>query len=340
MENQTEKLHPCREHIITEGEHVGETTEIERLKEDYSYIVKYALVYLEKYNLSIVPTTPGIKGPPKVSWKEYQKKKPTVEEVKEWWRKCPDSGVAIVTGKINDLITLDIDPRHGGLETIRDKEIPKTGTVRTGGGGLHYYFKYPELDEVQNFTGDNVGLPGIDLRGDGGIIYVPPQIHPSGNKYKFEEGLAPWEVRLAPAPTWLLDVIKKHSVGSNNNSKSKNSKVDFGQKWQGANAGNRNNTCASLAGKLAHSGASQEEATAILIEWNKNNTDSNGNPNPLPQAEVVKTVSNIYLLHQQSNNKKGKEKEKFLPSTFTVSVRKKLRKKFSTDLATLWLTRS
>ena len=48
--------------------------------------------------------------------------------------------------------------------------------------------------------------PGIDVRGDGGYVIVPPSIHPSGRAYAWSVDSAD---DLATAPTWLLHLARK-----------------------------------------------------------------------------------------------------------------------------------
>ena len=72
----------------------------------------------------------------------------------------------------------------------------------TGGGGVHYLLR------VEGSVGNRVNLaPGIDLRGDGGFIVVPPSRHESGRRYAWDLAAHPEETPLAPAPRWLLDLI-------------------------------------------------------------------------------------------------------------------------------------
>jgi hypothetical protein len=47
-------------------------------------------------------------------------------------------------------------------------------------------------------------LPGIDLRGDGGCVVVPPSIHPSGKSYAWIASKGPDERGLAPLPEIFL----------------------------------------------------------------------------------------------------------------------------------------
>src|SRR5207247_2426317 len=65
-----------------------------------------------------------------------------------WWHRWPTAGVAIATGAASGIIVLDVDPRHGGDDTLHDRErahgrLPDTPRVFTGGGGLHVYLAHP-----------------------------------------------------------------------------------------------------------------------------------------------------------------------------------------------------
>ena len=76
--------------------------------------------------------------------------------------------VGMATGRASDVFVLDVDR----LEALGElpKELPETLTIRTPSGGLHYYFNH--VEGVSNKTGK---LPvGIDIRGDGGYVIVPP----------------------------------------------------------------------------------------------------------------------------------------------------------------------
>ena len=46
--------------------------------------------------------------------------------------------------------------------------------------------------------------PGIDVRGTGGYVVVPPSIHPSGRRYTWSVDSAN---TFADAPQWLLDKV-------------------------------------------------------------------------------------------------------------------------------------
>lgn len=251
-----------------------------------------ALWYLEEHGFSVIPArTEEKKGSYLESWKPFQERRPEPSEVKRWWRRHHGAGLAIVTGSVSGIIVLDVDPGHGGRETLEGRKRPPTVAVETGGGGVHYYYRYPDIEglEVINcFTGDNVDLPGLDLRADGGMVYAPPSLHPSGRRYRFFDRLDPGSQELADPPDWLIKVIRKNQKGSGGKSSGRQRSGDVSELWKGVSEGSRNESCARLAGKLLNSNASREQAEEIMLSWNENNDPS------MEIAEVVKVVRGIY----------------------------------------------
>lgn len=163
-----------------------------------------ALDYLER-GWSVIPVREREKRPA-VPWKLFQTERVSEKTLHEWYRRSPDNNVAIVTGALSGLVVMDVDPRHGGKESLRKLEgehgkLPDTMESVTGGGGRHLYFAHPG-----GVVGNRANIePGIDLRGDGGCIVAPPSIHPSGKRYRWKKGHAPGDVEPAPLPEWLRD---------------------------------------------------------------------------------------------------------------------------------------
>jgi hypothetical protein len=81
----------------------------------------------------------------------------------------------VPTGKINNIVIVDVDPRNGGDETF-DAELswlPPTLTHRTKSGGRHLVYKYP-AQGIKNFSGSVGRWPGIDILSDGKGAVWPP----------------------------------------------------------------------------------------------------------------------------------------------------------------------
>lgn len=117
--------------------------------------------------------------------------------IREWWRRSPSANVGIATGGPSGLVVVDVDLPRGGEESLRTlratgHRLPRTLEVLTGGGGLHLFYAHPGGVRVSNTAGRLPGvgeaLPGIDLRGDGGYVVVPPSVHASGLRYQWNPG--------------------------------------------------------------------------------------------------------------------------------------------------------
>ena len=76
-----------------------------------------------------------------------------VNTIKKWFANSNNINIGIVTGKASGLVILDVDPVHGGNESLKKfGEMPKTPTTKTGSGGTHYYFKHPD-GNIKNSVG-------------------------------------------------------------------------------------------------------------------------------------------------------------------------------------------
>jgi len=126
------------------------------------------------------------------------------KDIGAWWRCYPTANVAIRTGQASDIIVLDIDPRHGGddsLQSLQDRlgPLPEHPVAETGGGGTHRLFKHPG-DRV---AGRQAIMPGIDIRGDGNYIVAPVSVHQSGRRYRWRKDAAEVGPPNLPYP-WLF----------------------------------------------------------------------------------------------------------------------------------------
>lgn len=237
---------------------------------------------------SVIPILRADKRPA-LPWQVYQDRPADEDEIRGWFRRWPDANLAIVTGRLSGLVVLDVDPGHGGDESFRrlvaeHGRLPATVEARTGGGGRHLYFRHPG-GTVHN----KVGLaPGIDLRGDGGLVVAPPSVHRSGRRYRWLRGCDPAALAPAPLPDWLL-AISRQSVGHSR------------EHWRrvardGVGEGERNSTLASLAGHLLWRGVDPPVVLELLLCWNVERCRP-----PLDEEEVARTVESIVRLHEESD---------------------------------------
>lgn len=103
-----------------------------------------------------------------------------------------DGNVALVCG--GGLVVVDVDlykpEGQDSLDRLRAAGLPYlTYTCLTGGGGLHLYY----------WTEEAIGCsapadyPGIEIKGEGGYVVIPPSIHASGKPYEWEFGYSPFD---------------------------------------------------------------------------------------------------------------------------------------------------
>src|SRR5262245_24496348 len=193
--------------------------------------------------------------------------------IREWWRLWPKANIGGITGPKSGRWALDVDPRNGGDKTLaallaEHGDLPRTQKQRTGGGGDHHIFEWPD-----NFTGKlaaSIGR-GLDIKGDGGYIVLPPSTHDSGEKDQWADSVPP-----TVAPQWLWDLAKK--------SQSKKTASDSATLPNGK----RNNTLASRAGMMRRRGFDADAIYAALLVENEKKCDP-----PLSDEDVKRIAQSI-----------------------------------------------
>jgi hypothetical protein len=159
---------------------------------------------------SVVPVmADGSKRPGIGSWKEYQSKMPTADELQTWFKDA--KGVGLITGKISgSLEMMELEGRavadgmhtqikemahEMGLDELWDR-LNSGYCEMTPSGGLHWLYR---LDgDVPGNTklarrpgqGDTVDVLA-ETRGEGGFVVVAPTLgvcHPSGGAWQLISG--------------------------------------------------------------------------------------------------------------------------------------------------------
>ena len=136
------------------------------------------------------------------------------DEIHRRFEGKPDLGIGIPTGPESGLLALDVDTEagHGAdghstlMRLLRENRaagrLGQTVRTKTPSKGNHIILKYP-LDRVIGSDAGKVGH-GLDHRGDGGYIVVPPTKRPDG-AYSWDK--SPDDYEIADPPEWLMDLM-------------------------------------------------------------------------------------------------------------------------------------
>lgn len=192
-------------------------------------------------------------------------------QIHSWWtREHAGAGVGVLCGGRSGIVVVDVDPRHDGeaglsaLET-RYGVLPRTLSARTGGGGRHLYFLQPRGVLIRNKTALD-GVPGVDVRGDGGYVVAPPSLHESGGRYEWIQE----NERLGRLPCAWIDLLgdvrpttDAAPAASPIRSQLRPSTVDF--LAFGAARGTRNDYLFKAAANMAVCGWSLDNARPRLL---------------------------------------------------------------------------
>jgi hypothetical protein len=189
-------------------------------------------------------------------------------------------GVGIST---DNLVVLDADVGKGGLEAIAALNLPVTRTVRTAGGGRHYYFKPPPGLIFQTRgcrvkrNGEQVpaivGAWGVDVRAKGGLVVAPGNVI-NGKAYVLEV-----DAPIAELPPHLVERLR---IAPKKDRLAGVAVVDLDTPWAidrarqylekdaptGVPQGTRGWTAYQVAADLGDFGVSCETALEMMGPWN------------------------------------------------------------------------
>ena len=220
-----------------------------------------------------------------------------------WWSKTPKANLGIVAGKKSGIVVLDVDPRHGGDESLklleeRHGKFPDTLRAITGGDGEHIIFRYPEGQTIKNKTSV---APGLDIRSDNGQIVAAPSVHASGKTYKWKTNFM--ETAIAEMPDWLLKMLIAEPEPKQTVTKGRRP-TDTKTTVMYIEEGRRNDRLTSMAGSLWKKGLSKEAVYAELKVQNKSACKP-----PLPEPEVLAIVDSITNNYAPGNSSQAQNLE-------------------------------
>jgi putative DNA primase/helicase len=221
-----------------------------------------------------IPIKERSKEPNLVQLAPYLSRRATREELRSWeW-----PGVGVVTGPVSEILVLDVDGPEG-LAILEERGHPATPMARTGGGGLHLYFKHPDASIR---TGIRVAA-GLDVKAEGGYVVAPPSIGPTGDAYEWI--ISPADAELAEPPEWLLELLQRPH--KNASAPPVRERIP---------AGKRNKELASAAGTMRRRGMEEPEIRAALEVMNERRCDP-----PLEVEEVGKIARSVSRYEPSGN---------------------------------------
>lgn len=242
--------------------------------------LEQALIY-SKRNWHVFPIKSREKVPV-VKWADVATNDPSM--VNGFWDNFPDANIGIACGERSGIVVLDIDPQHGGRDSIialteKHGALPKTLVSKTGSDGEHLFFKYPKGIEIRNSAG-KLGK-GLDIRANGGYVVGAGSIHPNGNQY---EWLVDFETEIAEMPQWMIDILKEPAR-----------KEQPQQNEQTVVEGGRNEYLTKLAGTMRRVGFGEDAIFSALQIHNKDKCVP-----PLSEGEVYQIAHSIVRYEPQA----------------------------------------
>ncbi|MFC1904783.1 phage/plasmid primase, P4 family, partial [Chloroflexota bacterium] len=243
---------------------------------DNNAMLKAALSYAAQ-GFKVFPLKPGGKTPITA----YGVKDATQLQatVKEYWQKYPNANIGLCC---DGLLVLDFDGKAGAESkrqlTAKDRELPRTWLIRTGGGtqaepkeqGEHYVYRVSKDLNIRPGAG-KYGYQNLDIRANDSYIVAVPSI--TRLPYETID-----DTPVADAPGWLIEMAR------NNGSK------PVSKKKQGTPIPEttRNATLTSTAGAMRRKGADQATIEAALLEINAGQCQP-----PLPERDVIRIAGSV-----------------------------------------------
>jgi len=241
-----------------------------------SSLRQYAEFY-RKLSFSIIPLNFKEKTPALSTWKEYQSRKPTDQEIAEWFSGESPVNIGIICGVVSgNLVVVDFDSGEAYRRFFKPEIEKQTLVVKSSEDKYHVYlrsrrptgcFKIPELK--------------IDVKGEGGYVVAPPSIHQSGHEYSFVNPEVKEVMEVSDVEEEIWNGAEKLGVKRESFLADKDDLPCVKTILRGVEPGFRNEAGIRLAAYwLYHKHESREVTWDLLKAWNRRNKP------PLPDTEI------------------------------------------------------
>lgn len=244
-------------------------------------------LWLASQGCSVFPLEPRSKRPfasilPDHSWKEFQSRRATPDEIKRWFEVAPDANLALVCGSISGVVVIDVDGEKG-KEWFKEHAPVKPNVFQftSSKHKFHAFYKHPGPDV--RVSPSVAVVEEIDVRGDGSYVVIAPSIHPSGAQYSLRAGTGFTGFdNLIPVPDFPLERERPQTTPA-----ALDSDVE---------AGARNSTLTSVCGRMYAKGLTVDEVVTYAHAWNS----AHCNP-PLTDREVDTIARSMSRTHGSNN---------------------------------------
>ena len=262
-------------------------------------LLEYAISY-KSLGISVFPMISKTKKP-LVKWKKYQSELPTDDQLQMWFKDGLERGIGCATGKI---VVIDCDSEEA-IVFAEKKGMPTTVCSLTR-RGRHYFYKVPDNMIIPCIPQSKFcGGVGIDIKGMGGLVVMPPSVHTTGFVYKWING--PTELPMMSCPEWIIDEVSKHKTQKTSKTEREKKEVKIETRSGTTNYGNKALTdeCSSImnstVGNRNHQLNSSSFKIATLVSAGEINKDEaitalevSGENAGLELGEIKKTISSAF----------------------------------------------
>ncbi len=130
-------------------------------------------------------------------------------QIRADFKRWPDAGIGLPTGADNGIFVVEADTMEGhGVDGIANLaelkrqhgKLPDTLMAESPSGSVHRYYRHPG-NGIYVKNADGVLAPGVDVKGDGGMVIAPPS--------RRGDGVYRWlnNAPITSAPDWLLALV-------------------------------------------------------------------------------------------------------------------------------------
>lgn len=121
-------------------------------------------------------------------------------QITNWWSRWPEANIGLACAP-SGMVALDVDG-PAGVASLQAHPGPVPVSLATvTARGFHLLYSAPEGRQARPSAAGVDGWTGLDVRSNGYVV-MPPSVHPSGHRYRWDRATA--GVGIVAAPEWLL----------------------------------------------------------------------------------------------------------------------------------------